>query len=119
MLLGLSCRLMFTLYQMDAKGASLNSYLNVDGNQDDTYILYDMLVTEFPTHRKDGNVVPVNSEVNDVVNNVNENIDDVVNDSFSVDEGYIHKNNEAHVGSALINQGVTKDVGLSKKSDKK
>lgn len=74
-----------------------------------------MLLIEFPTQRKDGKVTPVNSEVN----NMNDNIDDVVNDFVNDDEGSIHKNNGVRVGSAHVNKGVTKDVGLSKRSDKK
>ncbi|CAI8606592.1 unnamed protein product [Vicia faba] len=67
-------------------------------------------------YRKDRQVSLVNSKVNDVVSNVGDNIDYVVNDPVSADGGSIPKNNEFHDGSALVNEGVTKDVGLSKRN---
>lgn len=78
-----------------------------------------MFVTEFPTQRKDGQVALVNYEVNNVENNASDNINDVVNDYVSYYKGSIHKNNGVHVGLAPINEGVTKDDGFSKRSDKK
>ncbi|KAI5436706.1 hypothetical protein KIW84_022998 [Lathyrus oleraceus] len=75
---------------------------------------------QHPTqHRKDGQVAHVNYEVNDLVNNVSDIIDDVVIDSVSADDGYFHKNTRVHVGYAHVNEGITKDVDLSKRSDKK
>lgn len=61
-------------------------YGNEDINQDVPDNLYDMLVTEFPTQKKDGQVALNNSEVNDVVNKVSKNIDDVVDDIFIVNK---------------------------------
>lgn len=59
---------MFTRYQMDMKNVFLNSYLNEDAYQDVPYDLYDMLLTDFPTHMKDGKVVWLDGQ--DVVLNV-------------------------------------------------
>lgn len=53
MLLGVSCSRIFTYCHMDVKSAFLNRYLNEDLYQDMPKNLYDMLVTEFPTQRKD------------------------------------------------------------------
>ncbi|CAI8615498.1 unnamed protein product [Vicia faba] len=69
--------------------------------------------------KKDGKASSINSEVNDVVNNVSGNIDGVVNDFSSADEGFIPKNNEVHDGSTHVNEGFTKDFGLSKRYDNK
>lgn len=41
------------------------------------------------------------------------------NNSVSVNEGSIHKNNGVKVGSSPVNEAITKDDGLSKISDKK
>lgn len=43
-----------------------------------------MLVTEFPTQKKDEQVAPDNSEVNDVVNKVSNKIDDLNDEIFIV-----------------------------------
>ncbi|CAI8593213.1 unnamed protein product [Vicia faba] len=52
-------------------------------------------------------------------NNSSDNIDNVVNDSVNVGDCFIHMNNEVHDGSAPINEGVLKDVGFSKRFNKK
>lgn len=46
-------------------------------------------------------------------------IDEVINDYVSANGGSILKNNEFYDASAPINEGVDKDVGLNKRSDKK
>lgn len=54
-----------------------------------------------------------------MVNNVSKKIDDVLNDYANPYESFIHKNNVVHVGYAPYSEGITKDVGISKRSDKK
>lgn len=54
-----------------------------------------------------------------MVNNVSDNIDDVVHDFVSAYEGSIHKNNEFHVGFAIVSENITKYTGISKRSNKK
>lgn len=62
MLLDLFFYLMFPFYDMDVKSTSHNRYLNEDVNQDVPYNLYDMLVTEFPTQRKDKKVAKLDEQ---------------------------------------------------------
>lgn len=54
-----------------------------------------------------------------MLNSVSDNIVDVVDESVNVDKGSFHNNNGVHVGSSPGNEGITKDIGLSKRSDKK
>lgn len=53
------------------------------------------------------------------MNNINNNTNDVVNDLVNADEDSTPKNNEVLDGFSPINEGVTKDVSLSKRLDKK
>lgn len=136
-LLRLSCSLKFKLYHMDVKNVSLNTYLNMEFNQG---------VSNYATKKdgviKKGGYVEVEDfpfanimkkimesltkshdnatqEKNHVVNNVSDIIDDVVNDYVSVNEGYIPMNNEVHDRYGPVNEGVTKDVDICKRADKK
>ncbi|CAI8612872.1 unnamed protein product [Vicia faba] len=58
-------------------------------------------------------------EKDHVVINVGDNIDYVVNDSINIDEGFIPMSDEVHDGTEPINEGVTKDVDLCKRSKNK
>ncbi|KAL5058242.1 hypothetical protein RYX36_029846, partial [Vicia faba] len=55
-------------------------------------------------------------EKDHVVINVGDNIDYVVNDSINIDEGFIPMSDEVHDGTEPINEGVTKDVDLCKRT---
>lgn len=69
-----------------------------------------MLETESLTQKEDGQVAPVNHEVNDDVNNVSNTIYNNDNESSNYDEASISENYEVHVDSILVN-----DVVVSKK----
>ncbi|CAI8595092.1 unnamed protein product [Vicia faba] len=61
----------------------------------------------------------VNQENDHVVINVSDNIHYFVNDIVSIDEGFTLMNNEVHDEPEPVNEGVTKDVDLCKRKDKK
>ena len=103
-----------TLYQMDMKCAYLNRYLNVKFEDFPfTNRMKKIMENLIKSHDK------VTQENNHVMNNVSDNIDDVVNDFGSTYEGFIPMSNEVHDGSILVNEGVSKDACLCKRSDKK
>ncbi|KAL5079391.1 hypothetical protein RYX36_007812, partial [Vicia faba] len=61
----------------------------------------------------------VNQENDHVLINVSDNIHYFVNDIVSIDEGFTLMNNEVHDELEPVNEGVTKDVDLCKRKDKK
>lgn len=78
-----------------------------------------MLETESLTQKEDGQVAPVNHEVNDDVNNVSNKIYNNVNESSNYDEASISENYEVHVDFILVNDVVVskKYVNKSKKKE--